>query len=266
MSDLFEEEALFYGFQRIFISDDNALSTYKYEDYRGISYIELYIPKPTDKRIEIVYFIGGNSGDKTKTLKNRTSYIINPSFEMKPHAGGSRASYDYFLSWDNCNRMYAHSPFDVHAANTNYWEVRADPSDGNTFIGMVTREDGSTESISQKLLNPLQMDSCYMFTIDVMVTEKYKSHVSTRAFLQNFTNPVSLKIFLANTSCEKETLIYTSRPITSKDWETLEITFTADDDFEYIIFAVDHLLSKEPKNGHVLLDNIDHFRKVDCNY
>ncbi|HZV43784.1 MAG TPA: hypothetical protein VFF90_04875, partial [Saprospiraceae bacterium] len=81
--------------------------------------------------------------------------LQNPSFEDTPRRGGEFSSP--IKGWQDCGmtRFPGESPPDIHPVPATAWEVSKDPYDGATYLGMVTRDNDSWESISQALSSPI---------------------------------------------------------------------------------------------------------------
>jgi len=125
------------------------------------------------------------------------------------------------------------------------WGVIMEPSDGDSYIGLITRVDGSYESIGQRLPDALERDLCYSFSLDLARSTSYAGY--------NF--PIKLRIYAGNKKCQKKQLLWSSPTISHEDWETYKIEFTPKKNFNYIIIEAyfgDGLLFKY--NGNVLLD------------
>jgi len=125
------------------------------------------------------------------------------------------------------------------------WGVIMEPADGESYIGLITREDGSYESIGQRLPKAMEKDLCYSFSLDLARSTTYAGY--------NF--PVKLRIYAGNKKCQKKQLLWSSPTIRHEDFETYKIEFTPKKNFNYIIIEAyfgDGLLFKY--NGNVLLD------------
>ncbi len=127
------------------------------------------------------------------------------------------------------------------------WGVNLESSDGDTYLGLITREDGSHEAIGQRLPSPLVKNLCYDFKIDLARSKSYAGY--------NF--PIKLRIYVGNKKGQKKQLIWSSPTIGHSDWETYDIRFTPKKDFNYIVieaYFADGILFKY--NGNVLIDAI----------
>ncbi len=132
------------------------------------------------------------------------------------------------------------------------WGVTNEPSEGDTYIGLITRPDGSWESIGQRLLRPIMKGTCYSMTLDL-------AHSSTYT---GYNQPVRLRIWAGRARCDRRQMLWQSELINHSDWETYEIEFTPGGSFHYIIleayFPSHH---PTPHKGNVLIDNMSEIRK-----
>lgn len=124
-----------------------------------------------------------------------------------------------------------------------YWGVYEDASEGNTYIGLITRSDGSYEAIGQRLSQTLKADGCYQVSLDLAHSEEYVG----------YNNPIQLRIFISSKKKTRNQLIYKSELIDFTDWESVLIQFSPEADSRYIIIEAH---SQDPISGNILLDNI----------
>ncbi len=125
------------------------------------------------------------------------------------------------------------------------WGVIMEPSEGESYIGLITREDGSYESIGQRLPEAMVKDLCYSFSLDLARSKTYAGY--------NF--PVQIRIYAGNKKCQTKQLLWSSPTISHEEWETYKVEFTPKKNFNYIIIEAyygDGLLFKY--NGNILLD------------
>ena len=127
-----------------------------------------------------------------------------------------------------------------------YWGVYTEPEDGDSYVGMITREDGSYESISQRLTGKLIEGSCYSMSLYLAYSDNYTG----------YNNPIHLRVWMSDIKNERQQLIYTSPLIKSEDWKKYNFDFTPESDKYYIILEAH--ISDEPKahKGNILIDKI----------
>ena len=126
-----------------------------------------------------------------------------------------------------------------------YWGVYDDASDGETFIGMITRQDGTFESIGQRLSATLKAETCYSTSVDLAQSTGYVG----------YNTPIKLRIFLGSSRKSKDQLIYESEKIDNNEWQTHPIEFSPDSNYRYFIIEV--YTDEGPTTaGNILIDNL----------
>ncbi len=126
------------------------------------------------------------------------------------------------------------------------WGVYQEASEGDTFMGLITREDGSWESVGQRLAQPLKMKKCYSLSMDLAHSDTYA----------DYSQPVRLRIWGSNGRCEKEQLLGETDFVTHRDWEQYNFMFVAKSQINYIILEAFYKDSRFSHRGNILIDNI----------
>ena len=127
-----------------------------------------------------------------------------------------------------------------------YWGVYLEPEEGDSYVGLITRSDGSNESIGQRLPSPLKEKLCYSFTIDLAHSDNYSG----------YNQAITLKIWISDTKGKKQQLIYNSGMIEHLDWKTYQIEFTPQRDMHYLILEAFNPGLDMARKGNILLDNM----------
>ncbi|RMG87488.1 MAG: hypothetical protein D6714_02270 [Bacteroidetes bacterium] len=130
------------------------------------------------------------------------------------------------------------------------WNVHNPPSDGKHYVGLLTRDDGTFESIGQKLSRPLKAGECYMFSLDLARSETYLS----------YNHPIKLRVWGGARKGEKTQLIGESSIITHTRWQTFSFSFAPKKDFQYLIFEAWNP-NPRPVKGNILIDNLRPIRE-----
>lgn len=127
------------------------------------------------------------------------------------------------------------------------WGVYTEPSDGETYLGLITRQDKTWESVGQRLSSPLIRDVCYQFEVDLAHSKTYTG----------YNQPIKLRIWVGKKRCSRTQLIYESELINHSDWRTYMIEFTSKSNYNYIIFEA-YFPKGYPTSvkGNVLIDNV----------
>lgn len=208
-----------------------------------------------------------------------TINLNNPSFEDTPRAGGLGFSIP-IRGWHDCARaVYPdQSPPDIHP-HPEAWMVSVDPQEGNTFLGMVVRDNESHEFISQALEIPLQKGQCYSFSIFLAQSETYmgvrngsaaaintnSQPLDSLVFSSPFMKPAVLRIWGGRSICSKGELLGVSGPVTNRNWQEYRFKFEPDSSMRYITleaFYVTPVLSAY--NGHILVDQASALVQLAC--
>lgn len=134
-----------------------------------------------------------------------------------------------------------------------FWGEYNEASQGDTYVGLITRDNSTFESIGQRLPEILKKGQCYSFRIDLARGGVYAG----------FNKPLKLRIWLGINKCDKGQMIYLTKEISHTDWKTYEVNFTPDKDYQYIRMEAHHKDGNFSYKGNVLLDNMSALYK--CN-
>ena len=131
------------------------------------------------------------------------------------------------------------------------WGVFTEASEGRTFVGLITREDGSWESICQRLSQTINNKDCYTFKLDMAHSRTYAG----------YNRPIRLRIWGGMHKCEKNQLLFQSDLIDHTEWETYEVSFTAKQPINYLLIEAHYSEAPFSHRGNILIDNITAIRK-----
>jgi hypothetical protein len=188
-------------------------------------------------------------------------YFKNPSFEA------SRGDYGTLpMSWDNCSTSFDYTSTDLHDRFSNFFGVRTRPIDGETFVGMVARMDGSYESIGQLLETPLQTETTYQFGIFIARSNKYVSISQSTRMEANFNEPIILRVWGGNDNCERKELLAETEPIEHRDWREYIFEFQPTADYKFLTFEAyfdNEIGLGFPYRGNILIDNCSDIMIID---
>lgn len=126
------------------------------------------------------------------------------------------------------------------------WGVYLEPSDGESYVGLITRENFSWESICQRLKSPLQKQECYSFSIDLAHSDTYSG----------YNNPIKLRVWGGTSKCKKDQLITETDFIENKEWVSHTFEFNAEVEIKYLILEAFYRERPYAYKGNILLDNI----------
>ena len=161
-------------------------------------------------------------------------HLRNPSFEGEP------ADATTPVGW------IVSTPGTTPDILPGFWGVYQEANDGDTYIGLITRPDGSWEAIAQRLPEPLVVGDCYRFTIDLAHSRTYSG----------YNGVLKLRVYGGRSRGDRSNLLYESPDIDHMHWKTYPVDFRPDRSFQYLILEA--FYSEEPFSfsGNILLDNI----------
>ncbi len=197
-----------------------------------------------------------------------TIYLSNPSFEDRPRQGGSTQFNLPIEGWFDCGliRFKGESPPDIHPTPGSAWKVQKYAIDGDTYLGMVVRDNDSWESLSQRLSQPLEKGSCYSFSIFLSRSGMYESRSHVTQSAANYVTPAVLRIYAGNGFCGQQELLAESEPVTNDEWRQFNFKFEPSAKHSFILIEAFYKTPVlVPYNGHLLVDGASQIVKIDCN-
>ncbi|MBK9271036.1 MAG: OmpA family protein [Saprospiraceae bacterium] len=192
-----------------------------------------------------------------------TIYLINGSFEGSPRCCSTPDG------WIDCG-FKTESPPDVQPAPPPaepLFGVTKDAYHGQTYLGMVARENDTYERVSQHLSAPLRKGRCYVFSIHLMKSPIYLSGLKGDAFNtpRPFTTPIVLRIYGGDGYCHQKQLLAESPPVKDTVWKKYEFEFQPKSDMAYLELEVFYKTPVlYPYNGNMLLDHASHLTIIPC--
>ena len=195
------------------------------------------------KSVLSIYLLFFVLGPSIQAQTNKPVELRNSSFEGIPHDAVNPDG------WHSCG---LDSSPDILPGP---WGVYQKPTDGRTYIGLITRENNSWETIGQKLSKPLKKNHCYKFKVDLSNSPTYAG----------YSKPTRLRVWISKTRCDRGKLIASSPTIDHYEWKTYDFLFsTENEDYNYIIIEAYY---KEPTvyyyRGNLLIDNFSIFESCD---
>jgi hypothetical protein len=191
--------------------------------------------------------------------------LVNPSFEDIPTCCKAPKG------WTECG-FKGETPPDVQPAmdqhNNPFFNVTTEPYDGDTYLGMVTRENDTYEGVVQKLARPLLKDRCYSFSVMLCRSDTYlsASNKGRPTDLKKFNNFIRLRIWGGETFCHMKELLAASPLIRSTEWERYDFQFKPANNIDFIeLQAYYQEGAINPYNGNILLDKASAIIETSCN-
>ncbi len=182
--------------------------------------------------------------------------LTNPSFEDLPHHSKPPRG------WIDCG-FDGETPVDVQPNGT--FSVTKPAAEGNTYIGMVVRDNDTWEAVSQRLSRPLQAGQCYEFSVSLSRSELYVSTSRVTDSPANYVTPAKLRIYGGNDYCDKGFLLAETSLIINTRWLEYSFRFEPTANYTHLIFEAFYKTpSLFPYNGNVLMDNASEIVPVPC--
>lgn len=191
-----------------------------------------------------VLYVSAISAQKNISLRN-------PSFEGPPKSG------DTPPGWKNCG-FKGQTPPDVQPCNA--FGVTSEAADGDTYLGMVVRDNDTWEKVGAKLSSKLEAGMVYEFKIRLCRSENYESASSLTYEPANYTTPVVLRIFGGHKYCDKAQLLGVSPPIAHTEWGAYRFTLSPTEAYSHILLEAYYAdRHGEAYSGNILVDQASDF-------
>ena len=175
----------------------------------------------------------------TTQLITAQSFLNNPSFEDDP------ADATTPQEWMVCT---SRSTPDILPGS---WGVELEAEDGETYIGLITRQDQSKEHITQRLRPKFKKNACYQVAVSLAHSDVYAG----------YTGEAKINIWIGTKKCKLDQLIFSSPVIQNTDWKSFTTEFVSQKKSKYIYIEVLNPENKTNSKGHVL---IDYLRLKEC--
>lgn len=196
------------------------------------------------------------AGLSAKAQQDSIIYLTNPSFEDIPrHSTPPRG-------WIDCG-FNGESDVDIHPSGT--FSVVKQPKDGNTYLGMVVRDNDTWERVSQPLSSSMQAGKCYEFSIYLSRSETYISVSKLTESPANYNTAAKLRIYGGNSACDRAEMLAETNLIIHTRWIEYRFKFEPKANYSYIMFeAFYNTPTLFPYNGNILLDAASNLKMVPC--
>lgn len=172
------------------------------------------------------------------TLPGQIARLQNSSFEGEPRdATVPRA-------WHICKEG---STPDILPG---YWGVYLEADEGDTYVGLISRENGTWEDIGQRLPVRLTEDRCYTISFSLAHSDSYS----------DYNGSLRLRVWGGKSKCEMDQLLFETPVVDKEEWTNYEYNFKVKDYIQYMVFEAYY---KDPPfafKGNILLDNISVIR------
>ena len=134
-----------------------------------------------------------------------------------------------------------------------YWGVYNEPVDGETYVGLIVRPDGSFESIGQRLNKDLKKDVCYSMSFNLAHSDTYTG----------YDDAIQIRVWISNKKSKRQQMVFESELIKNEEWQWHKFDFKPLETMRYIIIEAYLPSSKRSAKGNLLIDDISTI--VTCN-
>jgi outer membrane protein OmpA-like peptidoglycan-associated protein len=194
-------------------------------------------------------------------LKPAVIYLRNPSFENDTLSRSARRVL--VKEWYDCG-FNNYSPPEVQPGS---YGVLNPPSEGKTYISMVTRDDGTYEGLSQELARPLQQKTIYLWRIDLCSSDKMYSRTYTSNVEVSFSASAKLYVWGGNDMCDKAELLDSTNWVDHTNWLQYTLVLSPQkSNYTHITFDICTGMNATPKVcSNILVDNASALLPIDRN-
>ena len=133
------------------------------------------------------------------------------------------------------------------------WGVFKESADGNTYVGLITRPDGSYESIGQRIPLELKTGQCYQLGFFLSHSDQYAG----------FSDPIVCRIWLGKQKGERGQLIFESKAVDDTDWQEIDVNFRCKKEWKYIIIEASFPEENLKAKGNILIDGLGAIKPCD---
>ncbi|MEM6877379.1 MAG: OmpA family protein [Bacteroidota bacterium] len=206
----------------------------------------------------MILFIPDISAQYAQSVEGELIHLRNPSFEDIPGAS------DPPTGWANCG-FPGETPVDVHPDPRRLFQVHGRAQQGNTYLGMVVRDNETWESVGQELSSPMMADQCYDFRIYLARSLSYVSQSRITGREANYIRPAVLRIYGGYSNCDKAEEIGKTTTVGNNDWQEYKLKLEPSQDYTHIILEIFYKTPViMPYNGNLLLDNASPLVPIPC--
>lgn len=183
--------------------------------------------------------------------------LVNPGFEDVPKAGEAPTG------WFECGAP-GETPPDIQPG---YFSVAKPPQQGNSYLGLVVRDNETVEGVSQRLSRPLEANKCFTWSLQLCRSELYLSPSKTAPQTENvnYTTPVKLRVWGGSGYCNKKELLAETSAVQNTRWLQYDFRLQPKQTHTYIFIEAYY---KTPVlffyNGNIMVDNAGPIQPIPC--
>jgi hypothetical protein len=185
-------------------------------------------------------------------------FLTNASFEGNPGHGMLPGG------WRNC-ALHNYTPPDVLPVKDDPAGVTTQPFEGGSYLGLIVRENVTSELVGQKLSSPLVEGQCYALSLYLCHSDTFTTRGVLSGWSSDFSHPAVLRIWGGRSLCGKKMMLAESPPIENTAWRKYTFQFRALDSLTYLTLEAFFIPGAETAyNGHILVDNASPVIPLDC--
>lgn len=187
-------------------------------------------------------------------LPGQVITLPNPSFE------GTARHSSLPEGWLNAGHP-DESPPDVFP--NDFFGPKPDAADGETYLGLVTRDNATQEAVFAPLSNPMLAGRTYRLSVALARAEVYLSPSRTAEVVDNFNRPVRLCIWGRNALGDQRELLAVTEPLPHPNWMEYHFDLRPSRSYTHLELGVTYAAdAKLPYNGNLLMDRLSALQAV----
>jgi hypothetical protein len=183
----------------------------------------------------------------------------NPSFEELEHRPGSNFMVGTYgdgmiasVDWKHVS-VFGETPPDVQPGQ---FGVRLAAKQGNTYLGMVTRDNNTQEGVYQYLGAPLLKDSTYVFTVWLARSDELYSISRVTGKAAYYNAPTVLQVWGINPDEGRTELLAESFPVTQTNWKQHALVMRPNRTWSGLKLTAFYAPGYDLGNGALLVDDL----------
>jgi len=194
-----------------------------------------------------------------------TYVLSNASFEDVPRVGHAPRGW-FDCSFSEETAVDVHPETLVMPESKGFFGVNKTAFDGNTYLGMVVRDNDTYEAVSQRIIGgPLKAGKCYTFSIYMSKAVSYNSLSRTSDVEVNYDTPAKLRIWGGIDYCNRGEILAESAPVKKNEWLQYNFRFEPKRDHRVIVLEAYYKTPVLfPYNGNLLLDAAGKITPIPC--
>lgn len=190
--------------------------------------------------------------------QNEVISLSNSGFEDEPRYAKVPKG------WYNCGAP-DESPPDIHPIPDSDFQVTHRAYEGRTYLGLVVRDNQTTEAVGQRLSSALKKDQCYEFSLMLCRSKIYESESRKTGKSVNYNMPAKIKLWGGRDYGDKKELLSSSSPIQNTSWKEYKFRFQPTEKHAYILIEAAYgTANVDFYNGNILVDDASDIKQIPC--